>query len=145
MADFLSVAEQLQMLFSTVLDDESKPYTLTAVSDATGISLPTLSQLRNGKITNPQLNTLRAICGFFQIPLRYFDTKTAEECQQIIAQRGNESKTPDDSPNLLTRMAATLSPEGQRDLLTILQWARAAEQQLENGQGMPPIRRLHDD
>lgn len=145
MADYLTVAEQLHILFSTVLDEAGKSYTLTAVSEATSISVPTLSQLRNGKITNPQLNTLRAICGFFQIPLRYFDTKTEEECQQMIAQRGNESTTPDDNATVLTRMAATLSLQGQRDLLTLVQWARAAEQQLENGQGLPTIPRLHDD
>jgi DNA-binding XRE family transcriptional regulator len=145
MAEYLAIAEQLHILFVTVVDAEGKPYTLTAVSEATGISLPTLSQLRNGKITNPQLNTLRAICNFFQIPLRYFDTKTAEECQQIIAQRGHEAASSDDHPNVVTRMAATLSPEGQRDLLTVIQWARAAEQQLENGHGLPPIPRLNDD
>jgi transcriptional regulator with XRE-family HTH domain len=145
MADYLSVSEQLQLLFTIVLDDEGKPFTLTAVSQATEVSLPTLSQLRNGKISNPQLNTLRDICNFFQVPLRYFDTKTVEECQEIIAQRGNESSTSDQSPTLLTRMAATLSSDGQRDLLTLIQWARAAEQRMENGEELPPIRRLHDD
>lgn len=146
MSDYLPLAKQLQILFEMIMDESGQPYTLKAVSQATGVSLPTLSQLKNGKITNPQLNTLRAICGFFDIPLRYFDTHTVDECRGIIElrQHNNDDSAVSENPetDLFARMAATLSPQGQQDLLTVLRWARAAEKQIEQGEDPLPVPRL---
>ena len=126
MNDFLPVADQLKLLFDQVQHPEGRPYTLQEVSQATGVSLPTLSQLRTGKIRNPQLQTLREICRFFKVPLRYFETRSIEECYAILAG--------EDSPNIapLNEIAfriAHLSPQSQQDILTIIQWVQAAEEQ----------------
>lgn len=143
MTDYLPLAKQLQILFEMITDEAGQPYTLKAVSQATGVSLPTLSQLKNGKITNPQLNTLRAICAFFEIPLRYFDTHTVDECRGIIELRqDNNAVSENPETDLFARMAATLSPQGQQDLLTVLRWARAAEKQIEQGEDPLPVPRL---
>ncbi|HEX2619338.1 MAG TPA: helix-turn-helix transcriptional regulator [Phototrophicaceae bacterium] len=144
MTDYLTVAEQLRILFDEIKPSDNRPYTLKDVSQATGISLPTLSQLRNGKITNPQLSTLRAICHFFRVPLTYFDTRDIQECYAIIAKRDQGDGDQGDGINFIANMAATLTPEGQRDLLTVIQWARAAEQQLQAGQDLPAIPRLNN-
>ena len=69
MSDYLPVSDQLNLLFEAVLHADGRPYTLQEVSAATGISPGTLSQLRNGQSTNPQLNTLRALGHFFRVPL----------------------------------------------------------------------------
>ena len=143
MADYLPLAEQLNILFEVVTKPDGGHYTLKNVSKASGVSLPTLSQLRNAKIVNPQLNTLRAICGFFDVPLRYFDTRTREECLAIIAE-GRQSVETDTGDHIAT-MAASLSPEGQRDLLAVIQWARAAEQQMEQDDSLPPMPRINRD
>src|SRR5690606_35122804 len=126
--------------FETVKKPDGQPYTMLEVSQVIGVSPPTLSQLRNGKITNPQLNTLRAICRFFNVPLHYFDTRSTEECYAILAKGRSDDDI--EGINYIAHMAAALSPEGQRDLLTVIQWAHAAEQQLLAGENLPPLPRL---
>ncbi|GAB4531501.1 MAG: hypothetical protein OHK0046_52280 [Anaerolineae bacterium] len=143
MAEYLPLADQLNLLFETVKKPDQSTYTLKDVSEATGVSLPTLSQLRTGKSTNPQLSTLRALCQFFNVPLRYFDTTSVEECLAIIAE-GRHKDDPDHT-NFIGIMASTLSPQGQRDLLTIIRWARLAEQQAANAPDEAPMPRLGDD
>lgn len=144
MPEYLPLADQLRILFGTVRKPDGDPYTLKEVNAATGISLPALSQLKNGKITNPQLNTLRSLCRFFNVPLQYFDTTSADECLAIIAEGRRDDNNDADGLNYITTMAAALSPEGQKDLLTIIKWAQAAEHQLQNGEGLPPMPRLSD-
>ena len=62
-------------------------------------NLPALSQLRTGKIKNPQLHTLREICRFFHVPLRYFETTSVEECYAILAgKQEDEGAAHGDSP-----------------------------------------------
>src|SRR5579871_5094902 len=85
MQNYLSLADQIKILFDSVRHAEGRPFTLQEVSDATGISLGTIGQMRSGKINNPQLNTLRALARYFHVPLRYFDTKTREECFSLLA------------------------------------------------------------
>lgn len=147
MSEYLPLADQLRILFESFKKPDGTAYTMLEVSKATGVSLPTLSQLRNGKITNPQLNTLRAICRFFNIPLHYFDTHSAEECYAILAEgrKGNDIE----GINFIAHMAASLSPEVQRDLLNVIKWAQAAEQQLIAGNKLPALPHLepyeHDE
>lgn len=140
MSDYLPLAEQFRILLENRRKPDGSAYTLQEVSKGTDVSLPTLSQLKNGRITNPQLNTLRAICRFFDVPLRYFDTRSAEECYAILAEgrSGNDIE----GINYIAHMAASLSPEGQRDLLTVIKWAQAAEQQIVAGNGLPELPHL---
>lgn len=137
MDDYLSVAEQLNILFDQRRKPNGESYTLREVSEATGISLPSISQLRNGRSANPQLTTLRALCRFFNVPLAYFDTTTEAECLSLIVE-GRQAPSEDLQTNLFSTLAADLSPEGQRDLLTILKWAQAAERH-QNGTSMPRL------
>ena len=137
MDDYLLVATQLNILFAEVPHSEGRPFTLKEVSGATGISLGSLSHLRTGRILNPQLNTLRELCHFFNIPLRYFETQTEEQCYAIIAADRQEATAPEMSEIALR--ATQLSEKSQRDVLTIIKWVQAAEQQHQNGQGLPPL------
>lgn len=141
MEDYLSLSEQLNILFDAIRPSEEHPYTLQEVSNATGISLATISQMRTGRIKNPQLNTLRAVCRFFNIPLRYFETRTPEECYAILTERNSEDRA---SLNEIAFRASGLSTRSQRDILTIIKWVQAAEQ---NGEGveLPPLSNLEDD
>lgn len=141
--DFLPIAEQINILFQTVLHPEDRPYTLEEVSQRSGVSVATLSQLRTGRITNPQLSTLRALCHFFQIPLRYFETRTAEACYAILAEDRNGGK-PIELSEIAFR-AIQLSPEAQRDVLKVIQWVQAAERLRQSGVDIPPLRGLDGD
>lgn len=130
MSHYLPLDQQIKILFETVTDPQQKPFTLRTVSEATGISLPGLSQLRSGKIANPQLSTLRALCDFFNVPLRYFDTTSRDECLAVIAQGRPIEDT--SITQIIASIAVSLSQQGQQDLLAIVQWALAAERQNPN-------------
>ncbi len=62
----------LNHLFATRLTPEGRPYTLTEVSHATGLSVPYLSLLRKGAIGAVSLQRAEALARFFQVSLDYF-------------------------------------------------------------------------
>lgn len=141
MNDFLSLSEQLNILFEAVRHPEGRPFTMQEVSNAIDVSLPALSQLRTGKIKNPQLHTLREICRFFHVPLRYFETTSVEECYAILAGKQEDEGSP---INEIAFRAIRLSPESQRDILTIIRWVQAVEEQRKNGKDVPPLPSLEN-
>lgn len=136
MTEYLSVAEQLQILFEEVLHPDNRSYTLQEVSDAIDVSLPTLSQLRSGRSKNPQLNTLRELCRFFDVPLRYFETQTREECYAILAKQDQPASN---AINEISFRATHLSPQAQQDILKVIQWVQAAERMRKEGIDVPPL------
>ena len=142
MTDYLPLADQLNILFATVRAADEREYTIQEVSNATGISIGAVSQLRTGKITNPQLNTLRALCQFFGVPLRYFDTRSAEECYALLVE---DSQPEPPSLNEIAFRATHLSPHSQIDVLTIIKWVQAAEAQRAQGGELPPLPHLNPD
>jgi transcriptional regulator with XRE-family HTH domain len=144
MTSYLSIADQLNLLFENVLHPGGRPYTLQEVSSEIDVSLASLSHLRSGKIKNPQLHTLREICRFFDVPLRYFETTSVEECYALLAADKSEE---DNALNEIAFRAAYLSPDAQRDVLTIIQWVQAAEEQRKQGIDLPPLPNLerYDD
>ena len=62
----------LNHLFETRLTSEGRPYTLTEVSKATGMSVPYLSILRKGTISAVPFQRAAALARFFHVPLDYF-------------------------------------------------------------------------
>lgn len=62
----------LNHLFDTRLSPEGRPYTLTEVGKATGMSVPYLSILRKGTITSVPFQRVEALARFFHVPLDYF-------------------------------------------------------------------------
>jgi len=65
-------AALLNHLFDTHLTPRGRPYTLTEVSEATGLSVPYLSMLRKGTINNVPFDRVAKIAKFFKVPLDYF-------------------------------------------------------------------------
>jgi transcriptional regulator with XRE-family HTH domain len=62
----------LNHLFDTRLAPQGRPYTLTEVSKATGMSVPYLSVLRKGTIGAVPFHRVEALARFFHVPLNYF-------------------------------------------------------------------------
>ena len=62
----------LNHLFATRLTPTGRPYTLTEVAKATGMSVPYLSMLRKGAIGAISLQRAEALAHFFHVPLDYF-------------------------------------------------------------------------
>ena len=141
MHHYLPLADQLNILFEFVTDDDGASYSMQDVSQNIDVSLATLSQLRNGKIKNPQLNTLREICRFFGVPLSYFETTSPEDCYAILGE--NEVITPQLSEIALR--SRQLSPETQRDVRNMIKWAQAAEHEREVDANFPPLPALQED
>ena len=65
-------ARLLNHLFATRLAPEGRPYTLTEVSKATGMSVPYLSILRKGGIGAVSFQRVDALARFFHVSLDYF-------------------------------------------------------------------------
>ena len=65
-------AALLNHLFATRLTPAGRPYTLTEVSKATGLSVPYLSILRKGTIDAVPFKRVAALARFFRVPLDYF-------------------------------------------------------------------------
>ena len=126
MAESLTLAQQILLLFEARQHPDGRAYTMQEVSDATGISVAAISQMRSGKITNPQLNTIRAICRFFDVPFRYFETKTKDECYAIF---NGDNQPPVITNNEIAFRANALSERAQQDILNMIRWVQAAEKQ----------------
>lgn len=126
MDELLPLAQQITLLFDVRRHPTGRSYTMQEVCDATGISVAAISQMRNGKITNPQLNTLLGLCKFFKIPLGYFQTKTLEECYIIF---NEDDQPPTFENNEIAFRANSLSEEAQQDILKMIRWVQAAEKQ----------------
>jgi len=91
-------AELLDYLFGEVHPKDRGPYTYAEVAqgirDTSGaaISASAIQQLRTGTNTNPKMQTIRALAGFFGVPPGYFfDEDVAErtraEIQVVAAMR----------------------------------------------------------
>ena len=126
MDEYLPLAEQIKILFESVRHPQGRPFTLQEVSDATGVSLGTIAQMRTGKILNPQLNTLRALCPFFGIPLRYFETTTREECYAILTDPSTIAKP---VLNEIAFRANGLPRQAQQDILSLIKLIEEEEKQ----------------
>ena len=91
-------AELLDYLFTEVHPKGRGSYTYAEVAqgilDASGvaISASAIQQLRTGKNTNPKMETVRALAGFFGVPPGYFfdedvASRVAAEIQVVAAMR----------------------------------------------------------
>ncbi|HVC82154.1 MAG TPA: XRE family transcriptional regulator [Chloroflexota bacterium] len=66
-------AKRLNQLFESALTDSGRPYTLTEVAQATGLSVSHLSILRSGKITSvPSFDRVEALARFFNVNIDFF-------------------------------------------------------------------------
>ena len=126
MNEYLPLSDQVKILFESVRHEDGTIFTLQEVSVATGISLGTIAQMRNGQNSNPQLNTLRALCQFFHVPLRYFETKTTDECYALLTQPASPKQP---ALNEIAFRSSGLPPEAQQDILTMIKVFQEEERQ----------------
>jgi len=128
----------LNHLFATRLHPAGRPYTLTEVAKATGMSVPYLSILRKGTISAVSFQQVVALARFFHVPLDYF----------------NQEGPPVDTMDDLVREALTkpLVPEvtlragkvGTVQRALVLQMLEHAEQVLQELAASPPAPRAQE-
>lgn len=75
------------LLFEHVHKPDDTPYTAAEVSEASGISAPLLSALRNGTRTNPTLENVHKLLDFFGVPAIYLDAQSEEQAIRILQYR----------------------------------------------------------
>lgn len=136
MSSYLELHKQVQILFERILHPDGRPYTLKEVSDGTGISLGTLSHIRSGRISNPGFTSMRSLSDFFDIPLKYFQTRSVEECYAILVDKQQEEIT---EISEIAFRTTQLSSKSQLDVLAIIKWIQAAEELRKQGQNIPHL------
>jgi transcriptional regulator with XRE-family HTH domain len=122
----VEVCWQIAQLLEHGVDIQGETHTLAEVANATGITYQTLANLVSGKSTNPRLKTLQALCCVYGISLDYFSCETEQICLDYLTQHRLQAASP--VMHEITRAYDTLSAKGQRNVLTILEWMRVAQQ-----------------
>ena len=118
----LPFSQQLEILMELRKSIEKPPYTPADVARATGISLQTLLNLLDGKSSSPRLATARQLCDCFEITLDYFGCTTIEECQTYLMQHWLADAS--EPVRSIADAAGGISPRGQRNILSIIEWLR---------------------
>ncbi len=124
-------AELLDYLFQEVHPPSRGPYTYAEVAqgilDTAGITISpsAIQQLRTGTKSNPKLQTIKALAGFFGVPAGYFfDEDVAEqtraEIQVVAAMRDQEVRR-------VALRANGLSTSSLQMLSTVIEQARRLE------------------
>jgi transcriptional regulator with XRE-family HTH domain len=126
------VAALLNHLFTTRLAPSGRPYTLTEVAKATGMSVPYLSTLRKGTIGAVSFQRVEALARFFNVPLDYF------------SQAGPPVDTMDElvrealAKPLVREVALRAGKVGEAQRALILEMLEHAEQVLQELASAPP-------
>ncbi|MFD7070635.1 Secondary metabolite protein [Streptomyces sp. NPDC059913] len=126
-----SFAELLDYLFREIHPPARGPYTYAEVAHGIGetsgitVSASAIQQLRTGTNTNPKLQTIRALAGFFGVnPGYFFDEEEAErqraEIQVVAAMR-------DQGVRRVALRASGLSAESLSIVDTVIRQARRLE------------------
>ncbi len=120
----LSFARQLALLSEVQTAEDGHPPTIADIARATQLSEQTLLNLLHGRADNPRLETLRAICAFFGVPMDYFACETEAACRAYLYQQRLQTASP--LVQQILHETTALSARGQRNILTALEWMSAA-------------------
>lgn len=140
----MAVKDLLEFLFKHIHHPKGRPYSVTEVADATGLSYVTIYTLLQGRSKKPTLPTVQALCDFFGVPLGFFECRSYDECYTALENNRNDendSEAGRGSPQLgeIVFRAQDLSPEGQQDLITLIKWVQAAERERKAGRDVPNL------
>ncbi len=131
-----SLAQRLDRLFESRQRLDGKQLSNQDVADAVArrggpaISKTYLWQLRRGERTNPTLEHLEALAGYFGVPVIYF--LDDEAAARVSAQLDLMAALVEQGVQGIALRAAGVSTEGLQAIETMLEHLRRAE-------GLPPI------
>ena len=118
-------SQRLNRLFETRFapTDPSRPYTLTEVADATGLTIGYLSKARLGSIAYPGPDKLRALATFFEVHVDYFTQEREEAADAALVTPTVLATLRKPGMSALLRRAGKLGPDELRlvdDFVTYL-------------------------
>jgi transcriptional regulator with XRE-family HTH domain len=126
----------LNHLFATRLAPQGRPFTLTEVSKATGLSVPYLSLLRKGTIGAVSLQRAEALARFFQVSLDYFRTDVLpDEMLQALSKDTLMQEAL--AQPLVREVALRAGKVGAAQRALVLQMLEHAEQVLQELDALP--------
>lgn len=117
----VSISDQIRLLLEL---DAGAKINISQVARATGISDQALANLLKGKSANPRLSTLLALCQHYSISLDYFACESEAACRAYLYHHQMQAASP--LIGEIENAAARLSPKGQRNVLTIMEWMQRA-------------------
>jgi len=115
----------LNTLFAIRLTPQGRPYTLTEVAKATGMSVPYLSILRKGAIEAVPFQRVEALARFFRVKLDYFSQQQSPEEMVDLPMQEALAKP------LVREVALRAGKVGTAQRALILQMLEHAEQVLQ--------------
>ena len=125
----LSLQAQIRVLLDYGRPEHPEP-SLSELAEATGLSDQTWANLLQGKSTNPRLNTLLALCQYFDVSLDYFACTSEDACRTYLYAHRLRDRSPHISD--IEAAASRLSPRGQRNVLAMMEWMRRAARSLRS-------------
>ncbi len=109
-------SQRLNKLFETRLapTDPPRPWTLTEVADATGLTVGYLSKARLGSIEYPGPDKLRALAQFFEVHVDYFTQEREEAADAALVTPTVLATLSKPGIEALLRRAGKLGPDELR-------------------------------
>ncbi len=109
-------SQRLNKLFETRLapTDPPRPWTLTEVADATGLTVGYLSKARLGSIEYPGPDKLRALAKFFEVHVDYFTQEREEAASAALVTPTVLATLSKPGIEALLRRAGKLGPDELR-------------------------------
>lgn len=98
-------------LLATRLSLLGRPYSLTDISQATGLSVPYLSQIRSGKISAVPFEKVELLAKFFGVPLEYFSREVPPPRSEGVEDAVHRILADHYGPDLLVHLGALNSRE----------------------------------
>ena len=127
-----TLAQKVDWLFDVRRTPQGRQYTYGQVQRASGkrITASYVWKLRTGAMSNPGLSALSALSDFFQVPLDYFaEGREYLENSIHLGHALSENHTSrQDALGTLAEHAGSLSDDGLRALLAVVEYLRMHEQ-----------------
>ena len=126
-----TLAQKVDWLFSLRRTAQNRQYTYSQVQRATGnrITASYVWKLRTGTMSNPGLSALAALADFFEVPLDYFaEGGEYLEDSLLLTHTTPENRVArQDALQLVNEHAGSLSDEGLRAVMEVVEYLRAHE------------------
>lgn len=134
-------AERLSALFEAQRTPKGGIWTNTALAAAvTELGVPSvqshISQLRNGRRSNPSAALVGAIAAAFGVPISYFFGEGADDRQNWLNQLRTVSALREAGVESIALRSSGVSPEGMHRLIELAEYIRSVE-------GLPPVDPQH--
>jgi len=125
----ISIQDKVNLLFihiPNLEDTGGQQYGVSYVSEQIGCTPGALSSIRHGRTKKPKMETLVGLARFFQVPLKYFQLDSEEECIKMIHDRKKNDEM-ERQLSSITMKFRSLSDKGREDIVTMLDYILHSE------------------